>query len=91
MDGSIGALRTDVTEIAEDVGYLRGRTDERDRQRTADYPCLRVTEPSLAFGPDRCSPVATVPRHGPRRMAAVHVHRQINARSPGLDIPAFPQ
>ena len=36
VDDNVGALRTDVTKIAEDVGYLRGRMDERDMQRTAD-------------------------------------------------------
>lgn len=35
MDDNIGGLRTEVTKIAEDVGYLRGRQDERD-QGTAD-------------------------------------------------------
>ena len=34
----VGALRADVTRIAEDVGYLRGRMDERDLadQQAAD-------------------------------------------------------
>ena len=36
VDGNVDALRTDVTKIAEDVGYLRGRVDERDLQQTVD-------------------------------------------------------
>ena len=32
MDDNIGGLRTETTRIAEDVGYLRGRQDERDRR-----------------------------------------------------------
>ena len=36
VDGKVDVLRTDVTGIAEDVGYLRGRMDERDLQRPAD-------------------------------------------------------
>lgn len=32
MDGNINGLRTETTGIAEDVGYLRGRQDERDRR-----------------------------------------------------------
>ena len=36
VDGNVDRLRTDVTKIAEDVGYLRGRMDERDMQQAAD-------------------------------------------------------
>ena len=36
VDGNVDALRTDVTKIAKDVGYLRGRMDERDVQQAAD-------------------------------------------------------
>ena len=36
VNGNVDALRTDVTKIVADVGYLRGRMDERDEQQTVD-------------------------------------------------------
>ena len=32
VDDNVNRLRTETTRIAEDVGYLRGRQDERDRR-----------------------------------------------------------